>query len=98
VDKSNAFKLLEKSRKEIDKIDEEILYLISERTSLARDIAKAKMVLDMDIEDKKREYYIQEKTKKIAEKIHIEENYLSKIMEILTDLNKNEQEKILRRE
>lgn len=98
MDKSNALKLLEKSRKEIDKIDEEILYLISERTSLARDIAKAKMVLDMDIEDKKREYYIQEKTKKIAEKINIEENYLSKIMEILTDLNKNEQEKILRRE
>ncbi|GAB4317645.1 MAG: hypothetical protein Kow0019_18910 [Methanobacteriaceae archaeon] len=98
MDKSNALKLLEKSRKEIDKIDEEILYLISERTSLARDIAKAKMVLDMDIEDKKREYYIQEKTKKIAERINIEENYLSKIMEILTDLNKNEQEKILRRE
>ncbi|MDI6644887.1 MAG: chorismate mutase [Methanobacteriaceae archaeon] len=98
MDKSNALKLLEKSRKEIDMIDEEILYLISERTSLARDIANAKMVLDMDIEDKKREYYIQEKTKKIAERNNIEEKYLSKIMELLTELNKNEQEKILRRE
>lgn len=98
MDKSNALKLLERSRKEIDRIDEEILYLISERTSLARDIANAKIVLDMDIEDKKREYYIQEKTKKIAERNNIEERYLSKIMEILTDLNKNEQEKILRRE
>ena len=98
MDKSNALKLLERSRKEIDRIDEEILYLISERTSLARDIANAKIVLDMDIEDKKREYYIQEKTKKIAERNNIEEKYLSKIMELLTDLNKNEQEKILRRE
>ncbi len=97
MDKSDALRLLEKSRKEIDRIDEEILYLISERTSLARDVANAKIVLDMDIEDKKREYYIQEKTKKIAEINSIEEEYLSKVMEILTDLNKNEQEKILRR-
>ncbi|AXV37025.1 MAG: chorismate mutase [Methanobacterium sp. BRmetb2] len=97
MDKSDALRLLEKSRKEIDRIDEEILYLISERTSLARDVANAKIVLDMDIEDKKREYYIQEKTKKIAEINNIEEKYLSKVMEILTDLNKNEQEKILRR-
>ncbi|MCC7558779.1 MAG: chorismate mutase [Methanobacteriaceae archaeon] len=97
MDKSDALRLLEKSRKEIDRIDEEILYLISERTSLARDVANAKIVLDMDIEDKKREYYIQEKTKKIAEINNIEEEYLSKVMEILTDLNKNEQEKILRR-
>jgi chorismate mutase len=97
LDKSDALRLLEKSRKEIDRIDEEILYLISERTSLARDVANAKIVLDMDIEDKKREYYIQEKTKKIAEINNIEEEYLSKVMEILTDLNKNEQEKILRR-
>ena len=97
MDKADALRLLKKSRKEIDRIDEEILYLISERTSLARDIANAKIVLDRDIEDKKREYYIQEKTKKIAERNNIDQEYLSNIMEILTDLNKNEQEKILRR-
>ncbi|MGC9516757.1 MAG: chorismate mutase [Methanomicrobiales archaeon] len=98
MDKSDALKLLEKSRKEIDRIDEEILKLVSKRTSLARDIVSAKIVLDISIEDKKREDYIQEKTKKIAEINKIDEEYLKKIMQILTDLNKNEQEKILRRE
>ncbi|NPV64859.1 MAG: chorismate mutase [Methanobacteriaceae archaeon] len=90
-------KLLKKSREKIDLIDEKILELISERTSLARNIIKAKMVLDMDIWDPEREKQIEEKTRQIARENRIDEDKLIKIMRILTELNKMEQEQILRR-
>jgi len=97
VDKSEAFKILHQSRDKIDGIDEEIISLIKKRTSLAGDIVNAKLVLGMDIEDKKREDYIRDNTKKIAEQKNIDEKYVKKIMKILTDLSKKEQEEILRR-
>jgi len=97
VDRAEALRILQGSRNKIDKIDEEIINLIAKRTSLAGDIINAKIVLNMEIEDKKREDYIQDKTKKIAEKNKIDESYVKKIMKILTDLSKKEQEEILRR-
>ena len=97
MDKSEAFKILHQSRDKIDGIDEEIISLIKKRTSLAGDIVNAKLVLGMDIEDKKREDYIRDNTKKIAEQKNIDEKYVKKIMKILTDLSKKEQEEILRR-
>ncbi|HML05985.1 MAG TPA: chorismate mutase [Methanobacterium sp.] len=98
MDTAEALKILQESREKIDGIDEEIISLITKRTSLARDIVNAKLVLGMEIEDKKREDYIQDKTKRIAEQKQLDENCLKKIMKILTDLSKKEQEKILRRE
>ena len=98
MDRAEALKILHESREKIDKIDEEIISLIQKRTSLAGDIVNAKLILGMEIEDKKREDYIQDKTKKIAEQKQIDENCLKKIMKILTDLSKKEQEEILRRE
>jgi chorismate mutase len=98
VDRAEALKILQESRNKIDGIDEEIISLIIKRTSLAGDIVSAKMVLGMEIEDKKREGYIQDKTKRIAEQKQIDENCLKEIMRILTDLNKKEQKEILRRE
>ncbi|HHW17179.1 MAG TPA: chorismate mutase [Methanothermobacter sp.] len=90
-------KLLKESREKIDLIDEKILNLISERTSLARKIIKAKIALNMDIWDPAREKQIEEKTRKIARENKIDEGKLIKIMRILTELNKMEQEQILRR-
>jgi len=98
VDRAEALKVLEESRVAIDKIDEELIYLIEKRTSLASDIASAKMALGMGIEDKKREDYIQDKIEKISKQRKIDGDFINKIMKILTDLNKKEQEKILRRE
>jgi len=98
MDRAEAIKILHQSRDKIDGIDEEIISLIIMRTSLAGDIVNAKLVLGMDIEDKKREDYIQVKTKRIAEQKKIDEKFLEKIMKILTDLSKKEQEEILRRE
>lgn len=97
MDKSEALKLLQESREKIDQIDDEIIDLIAKRTSLAKDIASAKKILAKDIEDRKREDYIQQKIKEVAKSKHINQASLSQIMKILTDLNKDEQQKILRR-
>ena len=97
MNRSEALTQLNDSRKEIDRIDDEIIELIIKRTSLAEDIATAKKVLRKDIEDSTREDYIQHKIKDIAKKKDISEVSLTQIMKILTDLNKYEQEKVLRR-
>ena len=98
MDRAEALKVLEQSRVAIDKIDEELIYLIEKRTSLARDIASSKMALGIPIEDKKREDFIQDKIKKISKQKKIDENFIKKIMKILMDLNKKEQEELIRRE
>ena len=86
MDRAEALKILQESRVAIDKIDEELIYLIEKRTSLARDIVSAKMTLGIPIEDKKREDYIQDKIKKIPKEI--DGDVINKIMKILMDLNK----------
>jgi len=97
VNKKEALELLETSRDKIDRIDDQIIDLILERTSLAKEIGTAKKVLEADIENTEREDYIQEKIKKLAKQSNIDESSLLKIMNILMQLNKYEQEKILRR-
>jgi chorismate mutase len=97
MDRAEALNQLESSRKKIDELDDEIIRLIKERTSLAGDIARAKMVLDMDIHDPEREEYIHHKIREIANEQEINKESLTQIIKILTDLSKEEQEKILRR-
>jgi chorismate mutase len=97
MDRAEALKLLQDSRREIDKLDEEIIKLIKKRTSMAVKIARAKNALDLEVEDKKREEYIQHKIRQLAREQEIDENSLTQIINILTYLNKEEQQKILRR-
>ena len=97
MDKEEALKLLQNSRTKIDEMDEMLIDLIEKRTSLARDIVNAKLVLGIEIEDKKREEYIQAKIKEIAREKKIDEVSLTRIIKILTDMSKEEQKKILRR-
>ncbi len=98
MDKSRALKLLQNSREKIDRIDEELLNLISKRIAISRDIIEAKIILDINILDAKREADIQKKAIKVARRNNINEESLSKIMQILTDLNKKEQEEFIRRQ
>jgi chorismate mutase len=97
MDRAEALKLLQDSRWEIDKLDEDIIKLIKLRTSLAVKIAQAKNVLDLDVEDKEREEYIQHKIRELARENEIDKKSLIQIIKILTDLSKQEQQKILRR-
>lgn len=97
MDKEEASRLLLESRIKIDEMDEELINLIEKRTLLARDIVNAKLVLGIEIEDKKREEYIHDKIKQIAREKNIDEVSLTSIIKILTDMSKEEQKKILRR-
>ena len=91
----DAQNVLEKSRKRIDEIDNDLVNLISDRTSLAKDIVSAKVFLGMEIYDKSREAQVHAKVNKLAEDLNIDKDILSDIMDMLTTLSKNRQKEIL---
>ena len=90
--------LLEKSRKRIDEIDNELCDLISERTSLARDIVFSKQYLGMPIYDESREKVVHEKIEKLAREKDLDVDIIDQIVNMLTILSKNEQKKIIKEE
>lgn len=91
--KEEAELLLEKSRKRIDEIDNVLFDLISERTSLAKDISLSKQYLEMPIYDKSREDAIHEKIERMAKENNLDVDIIDQIVNMLTILNKNEQKK-----
>lgn len=94
---NEAQELLDNSRIQIDEIDNELFELICKRTSLAKDIVLAKTYLDMPIYDKAREKIIFDKSHKLAYEKNLDVDIIEQIMNMLTILSKNEQNKILRR-
>ena len=90
--------LLEESRKRIDEIDNALFDLISERTSLARDIASSKHYLDIPIYDKSREDAIHEKIERMAKENNLDVDIIDQIVNMLTILSKNVQEQIYKEE
>ena len=92
-----AENLLKESRNRIDEIDNELFDLISQRTSLAKDIVLAKEYIGLPIYDKSREDAIHEKVKKFSEEKNLDVEIIDQILDMLTILNKNEQRKIIRR-
>ena len=95
--KEEAELLLIESRKRIDEIDNALFDLISERTSLARDIALSKVYLGKPIYDKGREDVIHEKVERMAMENNLDVDIIDQIVNMLTILSKNEQKEILRR-
>ncbi|MCQ2977045.1 MAG: chorismate mutase [archaeon] len=93
--KDDAQKLLEESRKRIDEIDNNLVDLIHERTSLAKNIVTAKVFLGMEIYDENREKIIHAKINKLANEKDIDADILGEIMNMLTILSKNKQKDIL---
>ena len=95
--KEEAEILLNKSRQRIDEIDNALFDLISQRTSLAKDIAISKDYLGMPIYDKSREDAIHEKVERLSEENGLDVDIIDQIVNMLTMLSKNEQKEILRR-
>ena len=95
--KQEAEDLLIKSRNRIDEIDNELFDLISQRTSLAKDIALSKEYLGMPTYDKEREKAIHEKIQRVSLEKGLDVDIVDQILDMLTILNKNEQNKILGR-
>ena len=87
--------ILQASRKRIDEIDNDLVNLISERTSLAKDIVSAKVFLGMEIYDKSREDEVHAKVSKLAEEKNLDDDILGAIMNMLTILSKNKQKELL---
>ena len=95
--KKEAEDLLEKSRNRIDEIDNELIDLISQRTSLAKDIVLAKDFLGIPIYDGSREEEIHKKIRRLSEEKGLDADIIDQIIDMLTTLSKIEQNKILRR-
>ena len=92
-----AENFLKESRNRIDEIDNELFDLISQRTSLAKDIALCKEYIGMPIYDKSREEAIHEKIERFSEENGLDVDIIDQILDMLTILSKNKQEEILRR-
>ena len=92
-----AENLLIESRNRIDEIDNELFDLISQRTSLAKDIVLAKDYLGMPIYDKTREDTVHEKIERLSQEKGLDVDIIDQIVNMLTILSKNEQKEILRR-
>lgn len=95
--KEDAENLLKESRNRIDEIDNELFDLICQRTSIAKDVALAKDYLGLPVYDKSREESIHAKIEKLSEENDIDTDIINQIVDMLTILNKNEQNEILRR-
>jgi chorismate mutase len=93
-----AKELLQKSRKRIDEIDNDLINLIDERTALAKDVVTAKKFLGMEIYDKSREDEVHNQVLKLAKEKDIDGDILSVIMNMLAMLSKNKQKELLWRE
>ena len=95
MDKFEAEKLLNDSRKKIDEFDNQILNLILERTALSKDIITAKKALNKDIFDSSREEIIHNKIKNALVNKEINTEKILEIFDLLASISKEEQEKYL---
>lgn len=95
MNKIEAEKLLEDSRKKIDEFDNQILNLILERTSLAKDIITAKKVLDKELFDASREEIIHNKIRDAVANKEINADKVLEIFDLLASISKEEQKKYL---
>ena len=95
MDKFEAEKLLNDSRKKIDEFDDQILSLILERTSLAKDIITAKKVLNKDLFDSSREEVIHNKIRSAVADKEINTDKVLEIFDLLASISKEEQKKYL---
>lgn len=95
MDKFEAEKLLNDSRKKIDEFDDQIINLILERTSLAKDIITAKKILNKDLFDSSREEVIHNKIRNAVADKDINTEKVLEIFDLLADISKEEQKKYL---
>ena len=95
MDKFEAEKLLNDSRKKIDEFDDQIINLILERTSLAKDIITAKKILNKDLFDSSREEVIHNKIRNAVADKEINTEKVLEIFDLLADISKEEKKKYL---
>lgn len=95
MDVNEAERLLDNSRKQIDKLDNQILELILERTALAKDISTAKKALNKDLFDSSREDIIHNKIRNAVADKEINTEKVVEVFDLLATISKEEQKKYL---
>lgn len=73
--RDNSSTIIEKKRKEIDEIDEQIVKLLVERLDSAKEISRQKKALGKDNYDPAREQLILEKIRNICNSDNAEDKY-----------------------
>ena len=90
-------KRLSNIRKEIDEIDEKLVYLIAKRIEYGKEIAHLKRVLGYPIEDGKREREIRERIFRLCEKYNLDFQVVWSVIKTLIEYSKRIQREELKK-
>lgn len=74
---------LEKLRKEIDKVDAEIVEAVAARTNITYSISKYKVRHNINVVDEKREAEVYKKIRALARKNYIEEDFAEDLYKLI---------------
>lgn len=85
--------MIDKLRKEIDRIDNSIIELLSKRKSIVKKIAGIKKQENKPVIDKEREQEIIHRLKKLSKEKGLDEDFIGSVYEIIINNSRNEQEK-----
>ena len=88
---------LEELRKEIDKVDDELVSLLSKRKELIKEVAKIKKESNKPIFDKNREQQLLEKIKSNAKEKNLDVEFIYSVYNIILRNSKEEQEKLIKK-
>ena len=89
----NLMEKINKSRKAINEIDEEILKLLSKRKNLIEEIGKLKNSLDIPIFDKKREEEILDKISQKAKKQGLNKEFIEEVFSVIFKNSRTSQQR-----
>jgi len=84
-------KKLSNYRKEFDKIDLQILYLLGKRMKLSKKIGKYKKQNGFSVFDSKREKKVYSNLKKYAKKKNLDEKFVEKLFKLIIMQSKKKQ-------
>ena len=86
---------LTEHRKEVQKIDEEIIRLIDDRTRLAERIFVAKRSVGLEIEDPHQEKLVLERAVDLATELNLDAGTIKNIFELLIQMSLQRQHELL---
>ena len=91
-----SFDYLKSFRKQIDRVDGEILFLIKRRFHLAKKVAKYKMDNNLDVEDINREDEVIKNVLNQAGMMDLREKFIRDLFKTIMEESKIEQDKYVR--
>jgi len=84
-------KKIQTFRKQINKIDNQILKLLNKRNQLSKQVGKFKKQNNLPIQDKKREKQILANTQQKAKKLNLNKNYINQLFKLILKNSRDNQ-------